>query len=86
MTFMQDAKNFHGIQNFPKLILSLMLRHEYLYDYITYCTLSAEIYPEKMVQKPLELDIGALSGAIASVVSKGQDLRGEKKYSLEKDS
>ena len=45
MTFLKDAKHFSGIQNFPKLILSLMLRHEYVYDYITYCTLSAEIYP-----------------------------------------
>ena len=68
-------------------MLSLILKHEYLYDYITYCTLKAEIFPEKMVKESqVEIGIGALTGAIASVISKGQDLRSSHEYSLDKDA
>ena len=68
-------------------MLSLILKHEYLYDYITYCTLKAEIFPEKMVKESqVEIGIGALTGAIASVISKGQDLRSSHEYRLNKDA
>ena len=58
------------------MLLQQVLKHEYIYDYITYCTLSAEIYPEKMLKEnPDQIGVGALTGAIASVVCHGQDLR-----------
>jgi hypothetical protein len=65
---------FNGIKNFPKLLLKLMLNHEYVYDYITYWTLAAEIYPEKIVNTPY-VNFGAAAGTIAALISKGQDLR-----------
>lgn len=44
----KDKNGFAGIHNFPKLLLKLMLQYEYIYDYVTYWTLAAEIYPERL--------------------------------------
>ena len=62
-----DKKGFNGYKNFPKLLLKLMLKHEYIYDYITYWTLAAEIYPERILNTPY-INFGAVSGVIASVM------------------
>ena len=72
---------FNGIKNFPKLLLKLMLNHEYIYDYLTYWTLAAEIFPERIVDTPY-VNFGAASGAIAALISKGQDLRSKHPYSM----
>ena len=68
-TMKDDIKHFNGIQNFPKLLLKLMLEHEYLYDYLTYWTLAAEIYPEKIDNH--KINYGAAVGTIASLISRG---------------
>ena len=61
-----------------------MLEHEYIYDYITYWTLAAEIYPGKIEHQ--FISYGAAVGAIASLISRGQDLRSDHEFSAEEDS
>lgn len=85
MAYEDRPNGFNGIKNFPKLLLKLMLNHEYIYDYLTYWTLAAEIYPEKIVDTPY-VNFGAAAGSIAALISKGQDLRSKHPYSMENDS
>jgi hypothetical protein len=63
-----------------------MLTHEYVYDYITYWTLAAEISAGNITTNSHLVNYGAAVGCIASVISKGQDLRSKHKYSMENDS
>ena len=60
-----------GVQGFPVLVVRLILKYQYLFDFIKFHTYMAENEPEFMKSDSIKMGIAGMASMASSVVQSG---------------